>query len=184
MGRQKALLNFGGEPLILRQVRLVQSAGVPVQVVGLPELYRQFGLEGIADEEPGLGPLGGIATALAHSRCDWNLIVAVDLPNVTAAWLRALLGRAFDSGADALLPRSEGGLEPLCAAYHRRCLEPIRGALARGVRKVTDGLAGPPPCRIEEIGPEEWIRFAPGGKLFENINTPAEYERAVPGGER
>jgi molybdopterin-guanine dinucleotide biosynthesis protein A len=184
MGRNKALLELNGEPLIVRMVGRVRSAGVPATVIGPADLFQPFGLEGIADDEPGLGPLGGIATALAHSSRDWNLIVAVDLPNVTAAWLRALVERALRSTADALLPRSEGGLEPLCAVYHRRCLEPIRRALRRGVRKVTDGLAGPPACQVEEIGAGEWNRFAPDGKLFENINTLGEYARALQGGKR
>ena len=68
------------------------------------------------------------------------------------------------------------GLEPLSAAYHRRCLAPIRLALARGIRKITDALAA---CRVEEIAPDEWKRFAEGGLLFENINTPSDYERAA-----
>lgn len=184
MGRNKALLELEGEPLIVRVAGRVRAAGVPVTVIGPAGLREPFGLEGFEDDEPGLGPLGGIATALAHSDRDWNLVVAVDLPNLTAAWLRALVERALGSTADALLPRSDGGLEPLCAVYHRRCLDPIRRALGRGVRKVTDGLAGPPACRLEEIGPGEWNRFAPGGKLFENINTLAEYARALQGGKR
>jgi molybdopterin-guanine dinucleotide biosynthesis protein A len=184
MGRNKALLNFGGEPLVVRAASVVAATGIGVTVVGPPELYEPFALRAIPDDEPGLGPLGGIATALGHSDRPWNLILAVDLPNVTAEWLAALLDRAFGSAADAILPRSERGLEPLCSVYHRRCLAPIRSALGRGVRKITDGLAGPPACRIEEIAPEEWNRFAPGGRLLENINTPREYERATMGERR
>lgn len=185
MGRNKALLLFDGEPLVVRMARLVAAAGIGVTVVGRTEEYEAFGLKAIADDEPGLGPLGGIAAALAHSSRPWNLIVAVDLPHVTAAWLKALLDRALASdAADAVLPRSERGLEPLCAVYHRRCLEPIRAALGRGVRKVTSGLAGPPACRVEEIAPGEWNRFAAEGRLLENVNTPRDYERATTGEQR
>jgi molybdopterin-guanine dinucleotide biosynthesis protein A len=180
MGRNKALLLFGGEPLVVHMARLVAATGIGVTVVGRPEEYEPFGVKAIADDEPGLGPLGGIATALAHSSRAWNLIVAVDLPRVTTEWLAALVDRALDcDAADAVLPRSERGLEPLCGVYHRRCLEPIRAALGRGVRKVTSGLAGPPACRVAEIPPGEWNRFAAEGRLLENVNTPREYERAV-----
>lgn len=184
MGRNKALLEFGGEPLILRMATLVESAGMKVTVIGPPELFAPMGLDAIADDEPGMGPLGGIATALGHSQAEWNLIVAVDMPRLTTEWLLFLVERALRSSADVVLPRSERGAEPLCGVYHRRCLGPMWAALERGVRKVTDGLAGPPACRVEEIGRTEWIRFAPDGRLFENINTPAEYEQAQAGGER
>ncbi len=177
MGRNKALLELDGEPLVLRAARTISAAGMDATVIGPPALYEALGLAAVPDDEPGLGPLGGIATALAHSPRDWNLVVAVDMPYLTPAWLAALADRALAAdAADAILPRSERGLEPLSAAYHRRCLPPILGALARGLRKVTDGLAG---CRVEEIAPHEWKRFAPEGLLFENINTPADYERAA-----
>jgi molybdopterin-guanine dinucleotide biosynthesis protein A len=179
MGRNKALLELEGEALVLRMERTISAAGMDATVLGRPALYEPLGLAAIPDDEPGLGPLGGIATALAHSAREWNLIVAVDLPYLTAEWLVVLADRALAAeAADAILPRSERGLEPLSAVYHRRCLEPIRQALARGVRKVTDGLAG---CRVEEIAPHEWKPFAPGGLLFENINTPADYDRAAAG---
>lgn len=180
MGSNKALLAFEGQPLVVRAAATVAATGIGVTVVGNPELYAPLGLQAIADDEPGLGPLGGIATALAHSRHAWNLIVAVDLPFLTAEWLAALVDRALASkSARAILPRSERGLEPLCAVYHRDCLPGIRSALARGVRKVTDGLAGPPPCPVEQIPPGEWKRFAPEGRLLENINTLPDYRRAL-----
>ncbi len=180
MGSNKALLDFEGRPLVARAAAVVAATGIAVTVVGRPELYAPLGLQAVPDEEPGLGPLGGIATALAHSHRPWNLIVAVDLPFLTPEWLAALVDRAIASkSARAILPRSERGLEPLCAVYHRDCLPGIRSALARGVRKVTDGLAGPPPCPIEQIPPDEWKRFAPGGRLLENINTLPDYRRAL-----
>jgi molybdopterin-guanine dinucleotide biosynthesis protein A len=179
MGRNKALLELDGEPLVLRMARTISAAGMDATVIGPPALYEPLGLVAVADDEPWLGPLGGMATALGHSTREWNLVVAVDMPYLTAAWLGALADRALAAkSVDAILPRSERGLEPLSALYHRRCLDPIRRALARGVRKVTDGLAG---CRVEEIAPAEWKRFAPKGLLFENINTPADYERAAAG---
>jgi molybdopterin-guanine dinucleotide biosynthesis protein A len=182
MGREKALLELDSEPLVVRMARTIIAAGMDATVIGPPALYEPLGLAAIPDDEPGLGPLGGIATALGHSTTDWNLVVAVDLPYLTADWLGALADRALAAeAADAILPRGERGLEPLSAAYHRRCLGPIRRALGRGVRKVTDGLAG---CRVEEIAPDEWKRFAAGGLLFENINTPADYDRAAAGGRK
>jgi len=60
------------------------------------------------------------------------------MPEVTAAFLGMMIERAAAGTADAVLPAGPSELpEPLCAAYHRRSLEAIAGALASGVRKVT-----------------------------------------------
>jgi molybdopterin-guanine dinucleotide biosynthesis protein A len=181
MGVDKGLLEIAGEPMIVRAARLVESVvGARAVVVGTPEKYRGLGLRAIADDWPGCGPLGGIATALRASDADWNLIVACDLPYLTREWLEFLLARARDSAADAVVPMNltaekKRGAEPLCAAYHKRGEAALRRALERGVRKVTDGLAE---LRIEVIEPAEWKGFDSDGLLFKNVNTPAEYEEA------
>jgi molybdopterin-guanine dinucleotide biosynthesis protein A len=175
MGADKALLEIGGAPLLVRAATLLAPLTATVTVVGAPQRYAHLNLRVIADDQPGLGPLGGIATALGHTSSLWNLIVACDLPYLTREWLDYLIGRALASSADALLPQSEHGDEPLCAVYHQRCAAPIARALARGVRKVTDGLAA---CVVEKVLLAEWKPFDSSGCLFKNMNTPEDYAAA------
>ena len=181
MGVDKGLLEIAGEPMIVRAARLVESVvGAPAVVVGTPEKYRGSGLRAIADDWPGCGPLGGIATALRASEADWNLVVACDLPYLTREWLEFLLQRARDSAEEAVVPMNltaanKRGAEPLCAVYHKGCESTLRRALERGVRKVTDGLAE---LRVEVIEPAAWKGFDSDGLLFKNVNTLADYEEA------
>ena len=175
MGRDKAQLELGGVPLILRTAKLVESvAGAPA-VIGNPEAFRAFDLRAIADDWPGAGPLGGIATALLAATAPWSLIVATDLPYLTREWLEHLISRGFASSADAVLPMNTRGAEPLCAMYHQRAEPAIRKALERGTRKVTDGLLD---VRVETIAPAEWNPFDSDGLLFKNMNSPEDYEEA------
>jgi|SRR5580704_43608 molybdopterin-guanine dinucleotide biosynthesis protein A len=178
MGMDKGLLEIDGVPLIVRTARLVDGVDRMVSaatVVGRPETYQRIGLRATADGWPGCGPLGGIATALRASDTEWNLIVACDLPYLTCEWLQFLARRARESVADAVVPMSEHGAEPLCAMYHSRCEPAIRGALAQGTRKVTEGLVR---VRLEYLEPTEWKCFDSDGLLFKNMNTPADYEEA------
>ena len=118
MGREKALLEVGGEALIQRTARLVESvAGAPT-VIGNAGAFLPLGLRAIEDEWPGAGPLGGIATALRASSSPWSLVVACDLPYLTKGWLEFLIERALASDAIAVLPMNIRGAEPLCAMYH------------------------------------------------------------------
>ena len=166
MGEDKALLPFAGGTLIAHVAGLVEQAAGSVAVVGDPARYAFLGYRVIPDNFPGQGPLAGIEAALAATGSDWNLVVACDMPGLSVAFLRQLLETAGASGADCLLPHGPSGLaEPLCAVYHRRALGVISGSLQRGVRKITDGLAG---LRVAQfsVGSTDW---------FINVNTPAEW---------
>ena len=183
MGREKGLLEFGGEPLIVRTVSLIKPLVTDVTVIGPPEHYAVLGLQTIADqnlagqvgEEVVRTPLIGIATALNASRAPWNLILACDLPYLTAEWLDWLLARAIHSDAQIVMPRTSGGLEPLAAVYRKECAEPIAAALERGVRKVTEATLE---CRTECLIEREWKKHDPENRVLQNMNTPADYEKA------
>jgi molybdenum cofactor guanylyltransferase len=175
MGRAKALLPLAGRPLVMHMAKLAEAVAGAATLVGPPEKFGQLGFCAIADERPNLGPLGGIWTALRATEREWNLILGCDLPFLTREWLEFLVARAVDSNADAVMPVNGPGYEPLCAMYRKRAQEAIGGAVDRGVRKITDGLAELTLTRIE---PAEWKGFDRHGRLFKNINTPDDYEEA------
>jgi molybdenum cofactor guanylyltransferase len=183
MGREKGLLEFGGEPLIVRTARMVEPLVTEVTVVGPPERYAALGLRAIADQNLGgrerieavRTPLVGIATALSATKMPWNLVLACDLPYLTAAWLEWLLSRAVNSSAQIVMPRTAGGLEPLAAVYRRECAIPIIAALERGVRKVTDATAE---FRMELLSEYDWNELDPECRVLRNMNVPSDYEEA------
>jgi len=167
MGRDKALIPYRGASLAERVAREVEAAAGSVTLVGPPERYRGLGRPVIPDLHPGCGPLGGIEAALSASAAEWNLIVACDMPGVSAPFLTCLLEEAEASGAECLIPVSgPGRLEPLCAAYHRRCLPAIANAVLENVRKVTDSLAS---LRVAR-----WRATQPGWAA--NLNTLEDWE--------
>src|SRR2546423_576664 len=111
MGRDKALLDFGGVPLILHTARLLEPLVAEVTIVGSRTRYAALGLHAITDiakkqstkTKLRRGPLAGIATALSATRMPWNLIVACDLPYLSEGWLDWLLSRAVDSRCEAVI---------------------------------------------------------------------------------
>ena len=185
MGRDKGLLDFGGIPLILHTVRLLQPLVAEVTIVGSPSRYASLGLRAIADtdhtqaldgpDRPGIGPLAGIATALSATHSPWNLIVACDLPYLSAKWLDWLLSGALRSRGGAVIPRTERGIEPLAAVYRRDCGAPIVAAIERGVRKVSDAIAE---LHGDVVYPREWRQFEPSELTLKNMNAPGDYEEA------
>ena len=166
MGRDKALLPFRGGALAGHVAAAVAAAAGCVTLIGDPQKYGHLGYPAMPDRSPGVGPLGGIESALSYTEADWNLVVACDMPGISVEFLRGLLDAAERLEAAALVPLGPSGrLEPLSAVYHRRCLEPVRRALDTGVRKITDVLAG--------LDVARWSVDDDG--VFENLNTPEEW---------
>jgi molybdenum cofactor guanylyltransferase len=91
----------------------------------------------VPDAEPGLGPLAGLRTALQAADGDAVLVVAWDMPFVTASLLSALR-EIGESGASAVVPSSDRRPfpEPLCAYYAPEALSPCEKLLARGERRA------------------------------------------------
>lgn len=183
MRQDKSLLELGGLPLIVRTARLVRPLVSTLTVIGAPERYAPLGLNTIpdrifGDEKPGgppPGPLAGIVTALAGSVTTWNLILACDLPYLTAEWLDWLLPRAIRSTAQAVLPKSAKGLDPLAGVYRRECCEHFSEVFTRGIRSVVEALAA---VRVEAVPESEWQEFDPNHHVLKNMNAPEDYEEA------
>ena len=166
MGRDKALLPFGGGTLVEHVAACVRGAAGNVTLIGPPEKYSFLGFPVVADAIPGRGPLGGLCTALRLTRAEWNLLVACDMPRLTAEFLSGLLDAAEAAGADCLAPSTSRGIEPLCAVYHRRVLAAAEWAILHKVLKMQDFVRG--------IGVREWP--VADSARFENVNTLEEWE--------
>lgn len=168
MGTDKALLNVAGEPLLERVARAVEDAAGCVTIIGPPERYAHLGRRVIPDEKPGLGPLGGIVTALGATDAEYSIITACDLPEISTEFLARLLAFARETPpGDCWVPRGPSGLEPLCAVWHAGALSRLRCALAAGTRKMKEVIAGL----------ETHTFPVPDSAVFRNINTPQDWAR-------
>jgi molybdenum cofactor guanylyltransferase len=138
MGQDKAWVEFDGQPLITRALSTVRSSGITeIFVSGRAGTdYSSLGCPVLLDREGGLGPLAGIERALGATTASLMLVLAVDLPRMTAAFLRKLADRCDPlTGA---IPKLGGRLEPLAAIYPRRCRDVARDCLLGGQRAARD----------------------------------------------
>jgi molybdopterin-guanine dinucleotide biosynthesis protein A len=174
-GEDKRFAEVGGEPIALGVLRKLRSACARVLVAVSDEAdgARFPGAAIVRDAAPDAGPLAGLVAALEASDGDVHLVVAGDLPFLDPRVLLRLAGLLGD--ADAAVPRTGRGLEPLHAAWRRRALPAARAALDRGALKL-EALARSLPARIVE--PAEWRDLDPEELSFRNVNTPAELAAA------
>ena len=166
MGRDKALLPFRNATLVEHIAAQVLAAAGNVTLIGPPERYPSLACPVVADRVPDHGPLGGLHTALAITPADWNLIVACDMPDVTADFLAALLEAAESADTDCLVPETSFGREPLCAVYHRRCLPAVERAVANKLLKMQDF--------VSTLRFRSWP--VSDSSPLKNINRPEEWQ--------
>ena len=189
-GVDKALVKLAGETMLERTGALLQSVCPHVSIVAPPGRYKNSRWPVLIDRWPGEGPLGGILTALhsidpsadsgqskdkEDSPCPFALILSCDMPFLTPEFLRFLLDRAQHSEAQVIVPTCSERLEPLCACWCAAALPTVQAAFDAGIRKVTEAMKQ---VSMEVLDESAWKRFDSHGRLFQNMNTPEDYEAA------
>ena len=174
MGTDKAFLELEGRSLLSRMIKLVGGITPDVHIVGPRNKFEQYGPV-IEDLYPARGPLGGIHAALSASGKDLNLILAVDLPLVEAAFLEYLIAKARGGDVLVTVARAGGGWQPLCAIYRRGFLDLADRALQEGRNKI-DPLFKDIPLEVIEESDLKAAGFS--ATMFQNLNTPAEFHAA------
>lgn len=170
MGTDKAFVMLEGRTLLVRMLELARSVCADVKIVGDPAKFAAFAPV-VEDVFPGCGPLGGIHAALRSSQTDLNLMLAVDMPFVSTAFLGFLIGRARDSIATVTVVRPPEGWQPLCGVYRRALVGSAENALQAGRFKI-DALFEK--MQTQVIEEEELQREGFSADLFRNLNTPQD----------
>ena len=174
MGRDKAVLPLHGRTLLQQTTATLEQVCDQVFILGPRALYGRFG-ECVEDVFVDCGPLGGIHAALLSSTTPYSLITAVDTPFINADFFAYMIERARNSSAIVTAPRVGGVVQPACAVFSRDFLPLAEAALKAGKYKVEPVF---PRERTLLLTEADWKQFAKAGEMFENLNTPEEFERA------
>ncbi|MGI9102433.1 MAG: molybdenum cofactor guanylyltransferase [Terriglobales bacterium] len=179
MGKDKAFLELDGRTLLERALELARSVSGEVSVVGPRAKFAGHGYGPIIEDVfPNCGPLAGIHAALSASRSALNFILALDTPFLDARFVCYLIEQAAAGGTMVTAPRTGGQVQPLCAVYRREFAEVAEKALREGRLKIESLLAL---VTTRELDDSELAKMDFDARMFENLNTPADWERARAG---
>jgi molybdopterin-guanine dinucleotide biosynthesis protein A len=174
MGRDKALVEFEGRPLVVHMVERLSSWSDDVFVVSktnpLPDDPRLRVYDDACDVQ---APLAGVLAALRAASHPLVFVCATDMPFVSHEVVELLVSRA--DAADAVVPRRVGRLEPLHAVWSRSAAGPIAAQMDAGERAVHRALGL---LNVVTVDEDEWRRVDPDGVSFTNLNTPDELAAA------
>jgi len=174
MGQDKAAITLHGRTLLEHTLAALREVCRDVAILGRHELYGTVAPV-YEDIFPGCGPLGGIHAALSNSQTQFNLIIAVDTPFLSPAFLSYLGGRALTSGSAVTTPEINDYTQPLCTVYSLDFLPIAEQALRQGNYKIVPLF---PQGRTLVVKERELRQFAFATDMFENLNTPDDLARA------
>jgi len=180
MGRDKAQIQFNGEPMWRRQYRVLRRAGASPVVVVRRDGQSALGkdIPEVRDVFPGAGPLAGLQAALVAMETRWLAVLAVDMPAIDAGWFRWL--SEFCGVESGAVVRHEDGFEPLAAIYPRAALATVARRLRRGALSMQELIAALVRAdRMTVVSLSETERWR-----VENWNRPQDRRPARPRGEK
>lgn len=184
MGQDKALLKYRNSTLLAHTCEVAKECASQVYVVTpwlekyqdilpsscslIPELPVT---EGKGNNSPLVAFAQGLAQIETATATEWILLLACDLPYLSASqirqWLTSLV--AVDIQAIAYLPRHAKGWEPLCGFYHQSCLPSLQKYIEQGERSFQGWLAQQ---SVQELAVSD-------SKVLFNCNTPQDWELVI-----
>ena len=174
MGQDKGITLLSGKPLIVHVLeRLKPIADEILVTTNQPNNYQFLELPLIPDQYTDRGALGGLYTALAAAHYPLVAVVACDMPFANANLFNTSIQILLHTNADAVIPRSINGLEPLHAVYRKdTCLQAVKKAIDDEQWKLISWHANV--SSIVEIPFEKVTQLDPDGRAFFNVNTPED----------
>lgn len=174
MGRDKAMLPFGGTTLLQYLIDKYSALGPVAVSVNEAGKYPFHGALELPDRFPDCGPMNGIVSAFAATDAEEILLTAVDLPHGDPALALRLSALRGDAEL-CILQRGKKGVEPLFAVYGRSCGAAAADCLAEGKNSL---FALFDRIRPRYVLPEELPEFALD-RILENVNTPEDYQKLL-----
>lgn len=176
MGRDKAAIVVRSMPLLTRICHVALAVTPTVFVVtsraGVYEALVPQPCQIVQEPEAFQGPLAGLLWGWREMATEWVLVLACDLPKLTAPVVQQWTAQLVDTPTDAIafLPQSTKGWEPLCGFYRRRSVPLLQAYWRDGGRSLQQWLRG-----------RKDIRAIPdvSSKLLFNCNTPKDLEQML-----
>jgi len=170
-GRDKAMIEINGKR-ILDHILAVYSEifSEIILVTNTPQAYLDWNMLMVTDLFPVRSSLTGIHAGLFYASRPYVFVSACDAPFIQQELVHLLVSQARP-GADAVMPETSKGLEPLCAVYSKPCLKNVEAHIRQGKLKIQQVFHK---SRINRISEARLRKTDPDLHSFININTPED----------
>lgn len=174
-GENKAFLRVGGVRILDRLFEVYREVfDEIILVTNNPVEFLEWDALIVSDIFPLRSSLTGVHAGLFYAGYPFAFFSACDTPFLKKEIVETVLEQ-IEAVDDLVIPQTSAGLEPLCAAYSKRCLKVAEAHLRANKPKIQLALQN---GRIRKI-PEARLREKdPELVSFFNVNTPEDLVRA------
>jgi molybdenum cofactor guanylyltransferase len=183
MGRDKAIVEIDGTPLIRRTYNAVAGCRdlmgkhlAAAVYIATPwgQTYQPLlppTCQFIPERSPHCGPLYAFSQALTEIDSTWVLLLACDLPNLSTSVIQSWIDGlpSVPAQSIAYLPHHHKGWEPLCGFYRQTCHHSAIEYIQSGGQSFQGWLKLNPVTELVVADPS----------CLANCNTPAELDEIV-----
>ncbi|MGB6975287.1 MAG: molybdenum cofactor guanylyltransferase [Terracidiphilus sp.] len=186
MGRDKALVEVAGKPLVEHALAILREAGVTARIAGT-----RAELSGCAPvvEDGGGGPLAGVCAALGATKAELAVFLPVDMPLVPPSLVRSLLHHSRVTSAVVTVPSACGYAQTFPAVVRREALGELKdsleggeggcfGAFRQAAQRLNQRFAQIAVEELAQCGQAEHPLEVAAACWLMNVNTPDEAARA------
>lgn len=170
MGFNKAFMKVDGRPIIERTVEVFGAVFEDVIIIANDILlYERLGVRVASDLVKGAGSLGGIYTALFHSRSNHVFVAACDMPFLNPDVIKKMITPV--KSMEAVVPFIDGTLHPMHALYSKRAAKTIKTMIDEGNLRIKEALEK---LRVKRLTEEDFGGL-PAKESVMNVNTREEF---------
>ena len=176
-GINKALIEIDNCTILKNNTKILKSIfNEIILVTNSPEQYlcakKDYTI--ISDEIKGIGPLGGIYSALLKTNKEAVFFVPCDMPFLNTKVINKVIEAYKNNNYDAVVPRIKNNIEPLHAIYkkniHKKLLTHITECSNYSIRNFYKKI------NVYYLDLEDNLFF---NKTFTNINTHSDLKNAI-----
>ncbi|MFC1670230.1 molybdenum cofactor guanylyltransferase [Spirochaetota bacterium] len=173
-GQDKSKYLYKNKPLIKHAYDALSPVFDDISIIGNEASdYDIPGIKIYSDIIPGLGPIGGIYTALNNSKAPRSFICPCDMPFINSEFIEYMV--SIPNEYDLIIPEVSGFLEPLHAIYSKNCITPLKSLIDNKINKVIEIVDK---VELRKVNEDEITFFDDPEKIFQNINYMEDIEWA------
>ncbi len=182
-GVDKQLLLIGTTSMGRILASLLKNKSEELFIVGRPNsMYDDLADGQYEDTQRGRGPLEGLHVAMQHASNRWIFLCAADMPFVSIPLIERLFDIASEERSEIVLSEFDMVVQPFNAFYRRDLVDSLGDYLETQSNLSLWNFIKT--RRFTVIPSEDVAAVCDAALVFQNVNDPASYEKALKMSER